>query len=452
MPEALEQDYTLQLLQQVTHAINNGQFVQVRRILAETPPCDTALLLESSPHKVRRQLWQLVDPDIQGDVLEELSEDVRIGIINQMDPELIAAATEDMDDDDLGEVLRSLPEDVYQDVVGAMDAQDRARATQALSYKERSAGALMSTDTVTIRPDVTLDVVLRYLRLRGELPDGTDDLYVVDKENQFIGALPVATLLTNSPDRVVAELMDDEKETIPVSMDESDVAQLFERHNWISAAVVDDNLQLLGRITIDDIVDVIREDAEHSMLSMAGLDDEEDTFAPVLKSSQRRSIWLGINLLTALLAAFVASFFESTLDILPILAVLNGIVPSMGGVAGSQTLTLVIRGIALGHINNTNQKFLLGKELAIGALNGMLWSMLIAGVVAIWQWDFVLGGVIAFAMFMNLLAAGIAGASIPIILKRMNIDPALAGSVVLTTVTDIVGIFAFLGTATWFLV
>lgn len=452
MPEAFEQDYTLQQLQQVTQAINNGQFVQVRRILAETPPCDTALLLESSPNKIRKQLWQLVDPDIQGDVLEELSEDVRIGIIHQMDPELIAAATEDMDDDDLGEVLRSLPDDVYQDVVGAMDAQDRERATQALSYQEGSAGALMSTDTVTIRPDVTLDVVLRYLRLRGELPDGTDDLYVVDKENQFIGALPVATLLTNSPDKVVSELMDDEKETIPVSMDESEVAQLFERHNWISAAVVDDNnLQLLGRITIDDIVDVIREDAEHSMLSMAGLDDEEDTFAPVLKSSQRRSIWLGINLLTALLAAFVASFFESTLDILPILAVLNGIVPSMGGVAGSQTLTLVIRGIALGHINNTNQKFLLGKELAIGALNGILWSLLIAGVVALWQWDFVLGAVIAFAMFMNLLAAGIAGASIPIILKRMNIDPALAGSVVLTTVTDIVGIFAFLGTATLFL-
>ena len=452
MPEAFEQDYTLQQLQQVTQAINNGQFVQVRRILAETPPCDTALLLESSPNKIRKQLWQLVDPDIQGDVLEELSEDVRIGIIHQMDPELIAAATEDMYDDDLGEVLRSLPDDVYQDVVGAMDAQDRERATQALSYQEGSAGALMSTDTVTIRPDVTLDVVLRYLRLRGELPDGTDDLYVVDKENQFIGALPVATLLTNSPDKVVSELMDDEKETIPVSMDESEVAQLFERHNWISAAVVDDNnLQLLGRITIDDIVDVIREDAEHCMLSMAGLDDEEDTFAPVLKSSQRRSIWLGINLLTALLAAFVASFFESTLDILPILAVLNGIVPSMGGVAGSQTLTLVIRGIALGHINNTNQKFLLGKELAIGALNGILWSLLIAGVVALWQWDFVLGAVIAFAMFMNLLAAGIAGASIPIILKRMNIDPALAGSVVLTTVTDIVGIFAFLGTATLFL-
>ena len=246
--------------------------------------------------------------------------------------------------------------------------------------------------------------------------------------------------------------MDEDCESILISMDESDVAQLFERHNWISAPVVDDNAHLLGRITIDDIVDVIREDAEHSMLSLAGLDDEEDTFAPVLKSSQRRSIWLGVNLLTALLAAIVASFFENTLAILPILAVLNGIVPSMGGVAGSQTLTLVIRGIAVGHINQTNQRFLLLKELAIGALNGIIWSILIAGVVALWQWDFKLGAVLAFAMFMNLVAAGIAGASIPLILKKMKIDPALAGSVVLTTVTDIVGIFAFLGTATWLLI
>lgn len=451
MPEALEQDYTLQQLQQVTLALNSGQFVQVRRILAETAPCDTALLLESSPHKVRTQLWKLVDPDIQGDVLEELSEDVRLGIIAKMKPELIAAATEDMDDDDLGEVLRSLPDTVYHDVVSSMDTQDRERATQALSYQERSAGALMNSDTVTIRADVSLDVVLRYLRLRGNLPDGTDDLYVVDKDNCFIGALPLSTLLTNPPDHLVQALMDEDKESIPISMDETEVAQLFERHNWISAAVVDDNNHLLGRITIDDIVDVIREDAEHSLLSMAGLDDEEDTFAPILKSSRRRSIWLGINLLTALLAAFVASFFENTLDILPVLAVLNGIVPSMGGVAGSQTLTLVIRGIALGHINHTNQRFILGKELAIGALNGLLWSLLIAGVVALWKWDFTLGAVIAFAMFMNLLAAGIAGASIPIILKRMKIDPALAGSVVLTTITDIVGIFAFLGTATWFL-
>lgn len=452
MPEAFEQDYPLQQLKQVTKSLNSGQFVQVRRMLAKTAPCDTALLLESSPHKIRHMLWQLVDPDVQGDVLEELSEDVRLGIIAQMEPEHIAAATEDMDHDDLGEVLRSLPDSVYKNVISAMDIQDRERVTQALSYQERSAGALMNTDTVTIRPDVTLDVVLRYVRLRGELPEGTDDLYVVDKNNCFIGALSLSTLLTNSPQKIVRDLMDEECESIPISMDESEVAQLFERHNWISAPVVDDNDQLLGRVTIDDIVDVIREDAEHSLLSLAGLDDEEDTFAPILKSSKKRSLWLGVNLLTALAAAFVASFFEGTLDILPILAVLNGIVPSMGGVAGSQSLTLVIRGIAVGHINQTNQHFLMIKELTIGALNGLLWALLIAGVIAIWQWDLMLGVVLAFAMFMNLVVAGVAGACIPILLKKMNIDPALAGSVVLTTITDIVGIFTFLGTATWLLV
>ncbi|ATC96176.1 magnesium transporter [Pseudoalteromonas tunicata] len=451
MPEAIELDNTQLRLHEITRALNSGMFVHVRRMLAHMAPCDIALLLESSPHKGRSVLWQLVDSDLQGEVLEELSEDVRNGIIARMDPALIAAATEDMDDDDLAEMLRSLPETIYQEVIGSMASQDRERATLALSYPEGSAGALMNTDTVTIRPDVTLDVVLRYLRLKGELPEGTDELYVVDKTNSFLGAVSLATLLTRNPDLSVREVMDEHCESIPVTMDESEVAQLFERRNWISAPVVDESQHVLGRITIDDIVDVIREDAEHSMMSMAGLDDEEDTFAPVVKSTKRRSVWLGVNLITALMAAFVASFFESTLDILPVLAVLNGIVPSMGGVAGSQTLTLVIRGMAVGHINQANQRFLLSKELAIGALNGMLWALLIAGVVALWKWDFTLGCVIAFAMFMNLLAAGIAGASIPLLLKRVNIDPALAGGVILTTVTDIVGIFAFLGTATWFL-
>ncbi len=452
MPDALEQDYTQQQLHEVTKALGSGMFVHVRRMLAHMAACDIALLLESSPYKSRTVLWQLVDIDLQGEILEELSEDVRSGIIAQMDPALIATVTEDMDVDDLAEVLRSLPDTIYQEVINSMDSQDQERATLALSYPEESAGALMNTDTVTIRPDVTLDVVLRYLRLKGELPDATDKLYVVDKSNLFLGAVSLSSLLTTSSDSTVRTVMDIDCESIPVSMDESEIAQLFERHDWISAPVVDENKHLLGRITIDDIVDVIREDAEHSMMSMAGLDDEEDTFAPVVKSTGRRSIWLGVNLITALAAAFVAGFFESTLGILPILAVLNGIVPSMGGVAGSQTLTLVIRGMAVGHINATNQKWLITKELAIGALNGVIWALLIATVVALWQWNFDLGVVIAFAMFMNLLAAGLAGASIPIILKKMDIDPALAGGVVLTTVTDIVGIFAFLGTATWFLV
>ncbi|PAJ72341.1 magnesium transporter [Pseudoalteromonas sp. NBT06-2] len=452
MPEALEQDYTQKQLLEVNKALSSGMFVHVRRMLAHMADCDIALLIESSPYKGRAVLWQLVDPDVQGEILEELSEDVRSGIIAQMDPTLIAAATADMDVDDLAEVLRSLPDAVYQEVIGSMDSQDQERATLALSYPEESAGALMNTDTVTIRPDVTIDVVLRYLRLKGELPDATDELYVVDKNNQFLGGVSLASLLTSNPGLTVRAIMEDEYESIPVTMDESEVAQLFERHDWISAPVLDENQHLLGRITIDDIVDVIREDAEHSMLSMAGLDDEADTFAPVVQSTQRRSIWLGVNLITALSAAFVASFFESTLSILPVLAVLNGIVPSMGGVAGSQTLTLVIRGMAVGHINTANQKSLIHKELAIGALNGIIWAILIASVVALWQWDFNLGLVIAFAMFMNLLSAGLAGAFIPLMLKRMNIDPALAGGVILTTVTDIVGIFAFLGTATWFLI
>jgi magnesium transporter len=287
--------------------------------------------------------------------------------------------------------------------------------------------------------------------LKGELPEGTDELYVVDKNDKFLGDVQLATLLTQNPNLTVRAVMDNESEAIPVDMDESEVAQLFERYNWISAPVVDKENQLLGRITIDDIVDVIREDAEHSMMSMAGLDDEEDTFAPAFKSTKRRSVWLGVNLITAMLAAFVAGFFESTLGILPILAVLNGIVPSMGGIAGSQTLTLVIRGIAVGHINDANKRWLIGKEIAVGMFNGLIWALLIASVVALWQWDIKLGLVIAFAMFMNLLAAGFAGVTIPLLLKKLDIDPALAGGVILTTVTDIVGIFAFLGTATYFL-
>jgi len=257
--------------------------------------------------------------------------------------------------------------------------------------------------------------------------------------------------VTSNPSKLISEVMETDFEVIPASMQESEVATLFERYDWMTAPVIDENGLLLGRITIDDVVDIIREDAEHSMLSMAGLDDEADTFAPVLDSTRKRSLWLGVNLFTALLAAFVSSLFESTLDELAFLAVLNTIVPSMGGVAGSQTLTLVIRGMAMGHVSESNSRWLLGKELAIGFLNGLIWAILIAGVVAIWKQDLMLGGVLAFAMLMNLVAAGLSGVLIPLALKRMNIDPALAGSVILTTVTDIVGIFAFLGTATWLL-
>lgn len=451
MPELKDQEYNLPL-DEFNSALSSGMFVHVRNMLDSMAATDIALLLHASPPKTRLVIWQLIDQSIQGEVLEELSEDVRNPILQNMGPEKVAEAAGNLDDDDFAEVLRGMPDSVYKRVLKSMDKQDQKRAERVMAYEEDSAGALMNTDTITVRPDVTIDVILRYLRLKESLPEATDYLYVVDKQDKFIGEISLSALVTCQPNKLVSEVMETDFEVIPANMHESEVASLFERYDWISAPVIDENGLLLGRITIDDIVDVIREDAEHSMMSLAGLDDEEDTFAPVVKSTRKRSLWLGVNLFTALLAAFVSSLFESTLDELAILAVLNTIVPSMGGVAGSQTLTLVIRGMAVGHVTQANSRWLMGKELAIGFFNGLIWALLIAGVVAIWKQDLALGGVIAFAMMMNLIAAGLAGVTIPLMLKRMNIDPALAGSVILTTVTDIVGIFAFLGTATWLLI
>lgn len=452
MAEQIEFDQAHQALQEVTDALENGRFVHVRRQLQDMEPEDIAHLLEASPRKSREVLWQLTDPEDYGEILDELSEDVKDDLVSRMAPEMLAEATEGMDTDDVAYVLRSLPDDVSREVLSQMDVEDRQRVETALSYSEDTAGSLMNTDVITIRGDVDIDVVLRYLRMRGELPEATDALYVIDEENRLIGELSLTAILTTQPDVKVADVMEDADDAIEVTMKDSDVASLFERRNWVSAPVIDENQLLVGRITIDDVVDVIREDAEHSMMSMAGLDDEEDTFAPAIQSTRKRSVWLGVNLFTALLAAFVSSLFESTLDELAVLAILNTIVPSMGGVAGSQTLTLVIRGMAVGHVTQANSRWLLGKELAIGFFNGLIWSVLIAGVVAIWKQDLMLGAVIAFAMMMNLVAAGLSGVLIPLMLKKMNIDPALAGSVILTTVTDIVGIFAFLGTATWLLI
>ncbi|MCO4799492.1 MAG: magnesium transporter [Colwelliaceae bacterium] len=451
MPEISEQEDSQQRLLQVNKALGSGMFVYVRKLLQNMPAYDLALILESSPSKSRTVLWQLIDHDHHGEVLEELNEEVRKGILKKMRPEKLAEVAEGMDVDDLAEVLRTLPDSVYREVLNSMDSQDRSRVETALSFDEDTAGGIMNTDTITIRPDVTVDVVLRYLRLKGELPEATDSFYVVDRKDHFIGAVSLSAIVTAKPEVVISKLIDDEVTSINADMPENEVAQLFERYDWFSAPVTDDKDRLLGRITIDDVVDIIREEAEHSMMSMAGLDDEADTFAPVFKSTQQRSIWLGVNLITALMAVAVSSMFEDILGQLAILAILNTLVPSMGGVAGNQTLTLVIRGMALGHVGESNSRILLYKELAVGFLNGIIWALLIATVVALWKQDFILGGVIAFAMLMNLTAAGIAGVSIPLILKKMDIDPALAGSVILTTITDVVGIFAFLGTATLFL-
>ncbi|QUJ67128.1 magnesium transporter [Photobacterium sp. GJ3] len=451
MADVFEQDQTHQTLQQVNQALERGMFVHVRRMLQDMEPEDIAHLLEASPPKERQVLWQLTDPEEQGEILDELSEDVKDGIVALMDPEKLAAVTEGMESDDVAYVLRSLPDRRFQEVLAQMDAADRHRIEQAMAYPEESAGGIMSTDFVTIRGDVTADVVLRYLRMKGELPEATDALYVVDENNVLIGHLSLATLITTQPDVEIHDVMDDPDEAIKVDMDDSEVANLFERRNWLSAPVVDASNQLVGRITIDDVVDIIREDAEHSMMSMAGMDDDEDTFAPVMKSARRRSIWLGVNVLAALAAASVSNMFEDTLDKMAAIAVLMTIVPSMGGVAGNQTVALVIRGLAVGHIGDSNTRWLLSKEARVGLINGILWACIIGGVVVLWKGNLVLGGIIAGAMMTNLLIAGIAGVGVPVILKKFNIDPALAGGMALTTITDIVGLSVFLGLATLFI-
>ncbi|KAB2824156.1 magnesium transporter [Aliivibrio finisterrensis] len=448
MQELQDFDQTHQTLQEVSNALDSGMFVHVRRLLQDMEPEDIAHLLEASPRKSRNVLWQLTDPEDYGEILDELSEGVKDGIVSQMALESIVEATEGMETDDVAYVLRSLPNDLSREVLSQMDTVDRFRVETALSYPEDTAGGMMNTDFITIRADVEIDVVLRYLRMKGELPEATDALYVLDEESRLIGHLSLTTILTAQPDVLVSDVMDDADEAIPVNTDDGEVANLFERRNWISAPVVDENSLLLGRITIDDVVDVIREDAEHSMMSMAGMDDEEDTFAPVVKSARRRSVWLGMNVLAALAAASVSNMFEATLAQMASIAVLMTIVPSMGGVAGNQTVALVIRGLAVGHIGDSNKKELLMKEAGIGVLNGVLWAAIIGGIVMVWKGDIMLGAIISAAMLVNLTIAGVAGVSIPLILKKMNIDPALAGGMALTTITDVIGLFAFLGLAT----
>jgi len=452
MPQKAEELLSLTQTQlgKINEALDSGTFQAAQRMLNGLQAAEIAHLLESSPHPSRRVLWRLIDKDLEGDVLQELSDEVQTQFLRHMDTAEVVEITEGMDADDLADILQQLPGQVIGEVLAAMSAQDRLRVEQVLSYDEDTAGGLMDTDTITVRPRLTLDVVLRYLRRHDELPEATDNLIVVNRRGQFVGLLPLSKLLTSSPSITVREIMITDVEAIPAIMPDSEVASLFERHNWVSAPVVDQNSIVVGRITIDDVVDVIREDADHALMSMAGLDEEEDTFAPVMRTTPRRAIWLGVNLLTAVLASMVINIFQDTIDKVVALAVLMPIVASMGGVAGSQTLTVVIRGMALGQIGRNNISWLLSREFCVGLINGLLWSLVMAAIAGFWFDDITIAAIIAAAMMINLLTAAIAGALLPITLRSMNIDPALAGSVALTTVTDVVGFFAFLGLATYF--
>ena len=448
MPDQLHDDKIANYLEHLTEMLETGSNKQVRHLLQDLSASEIGDLLESLPLAKRLAVWDLTDPELDGDILVEVNDEVRTTLIRDSEPEELIAAVDDLDLDDLADILDDLPDAVISEVLWSMDRLDRERLARVLSYPEDSAGGLMDPDVITVRPDVTLDVVLRYLRARGELPQVFDLLFVVNRDGKFLGSLALADLLTRDQSMTVEELMDREAKTIPIDMHERRVAVEFEHHDMVSAPVVDEEERLLGRITIDDVVDVIRDEAEHSVLTRAGLDEEEDMFAPVVQSARRRWVWLGVNLITALMAAAVLYAFEPTLDRLVATAVLFPIVMSMGGIAGTQTLTLMVRGMATGQVSASNTPALLRKELAVGLMNGVVFSIVVAAIAMLFYKDIWLGVVMAAAILVNLLAGALAGALIPGILKRMSIDPALAGGVVLTTVTDVVGILAFVGLAT----
>lgn len=439
-------------LQELSAALESGTFVQLRRMLNGLPAVDVARLLESSPPNLRDLLWELIDKEKEGEVLQHLSDELQGLFLRRMDAEAVASVAEGFDTDDLADLLQQLPERVIREVLNAMDAQDRHRVERVLAYPEDSAGGLMNTDTITVRPRFTLDVVFRYLRRHETLPAMTDNIIVVNSEDRFIGLLPLTKMLVSDPSITVREIMVTDVAAIPATTSASTVAKLFERHDWVSAPVIDETGHLLGRITIDDVVDVIIEAADQRVMSMGGLGEEDSTFSAPLKAASRRATWLGANLLTGFIAAGVVGLFTETIHQVVALAVLMPIIPSMGGVAGSQTLTLMIRGMALGHVGRANSLWLLRQEMIVGLLNGLLWASIVGVAVAWWFDDRLLGLILAVAMVCNLLAAALTGVLLPLGLRVLGIDPILAGSVLLTTVTDVVGFAVLLGLASWLLV
>lgn len=434
----------LDLLCQVADA---GSLEQLQRMLSAMHPAEIAHFLESSPITRRHIVWDLIDTESEGEILIEVSDEVRSSLVDEMESDELLESVKNLDVDDIADILQSLPERLIEETLSGMDRQQRERVEAVLAYDEDTAGGMMDTETLTTRANVSVDVVLRYLRLQDDLLPLTDSLFIIDKYEYYLGILPISKLLTSQPDKMVGDIFQ-ESPAIDANMASTEVAQLFEDRNYVSAPVVDESGRLIGRITIDDVVDVIRDESEQSMMSMAGLDGEEDLFAPVLSSVKRRALWLGTNLLTAFLAAWVISQFSRTIEEAVALAVLMGIVPSMGGIAGSQTLTLVIRSLALGQISKANTRSLLNNEMLLGLINGIIWALIVFAISALAFDDTGIGIVIGIAMLLNLLIAPLVGVTLPIILRKIGTDPALAGSVLLTTATDVVGYAAVLGLAT----
>ena len=433
---------------QLLAAIQDENLEQIHALTALLVAEDIAELLESIPPKDRHFLWEVLNHDIQGEILAHTNDEVRASLLDQLAPHQIRSIAENLETDDITDIAQSLNVSDQKSLLDSLTQQDRSAVEMSLTFPDDTAGGLMSTDFISVRADVTLDVVLRFLRKLGELPPTTIDLFVRDRDENYVGTLGINALLTNDPDQFVSELINTQKPTIRPFTPEREVAHVFEKHDLISIAVVSDDHKILGRITIDDVVDIIREEGEHAQMASAGLNEDEDIFAPATRSAKRRTFWLGINLLTAIFASMVIGLFDASIEKIVALAVLMPIIASMGGIAGTQTATIVIRALATGKLASQNSRSLLIKETTVGLLNGLIWALLTGIAVFAWFQDLALSLIFAAALLVNLVAAALAGASIPLVLKRMSIDPALASGLMLTTVTDSLGFFVFLGLAT----
>ena len=439
-------------LQNLMIALEASDYDEAKQQIKDLHPGEIALLLEAIQPKDRSVLWPSIEISIQGEILKEVSEDVQSQLISEMTVDSLVKATEKLDTDDLADIVPNMPESAVHSLLLTLDFKHRERLNKILSYPEDSAGGLMNTDFITVRPDVSIRAVIRYLRLLKEMPIDTDQVFVVDRNFNYLGSLLITSLLTEEPERMVETLINNDfSKPVSADTDETEVALLFEQRNLISAPVIDENNQLVGRITIDDVVDVIRDQAEHSVMSMVGLDEDEDVFAPIIQSSKRRSVWLGVNLVTAFIAVYFIGLFEATLQQKIALAILMPVVASMGGIAGTQTLIIVTRGIATGRVTTANIKTLINKEVAVSGLNGIIWSIVIDLITYYWFADLLLSLIIALAIITNLVVAAFSGAFLPLLLSKLKIDPALAGGVILTTITDVIGFVAFLGLAALFI-
>lgn len=431
----------------VLEILKKGKYSESKEIFNSLPAYEISLIIESSPPKRRALIWQLIEEKNEGEILKNLSDDVRETVLSYMDPNELATVTKDLEPDEIADILQDLPKQIMKEVLDKMSYQNKDILETVLKYPEDSAGGLMNTDFIVVRPYHSVELVLRYLRIKNSIPLSTDNLFVVSRNNKFRGVLPISNLITNSPNEIIKNIML-EKNALNAEIKSSEVIKIFERDDLISAPVVDQENNLIGRITFDDVIDKIKSEADGSLKQFSGLSG--DTFEKTSSAIKSRGFWLGINLFTAIIASSVINLFKDTIEEVIFLAVLMPIIASMGGVAATQTLTITVRGLALGQIMSSNYFYLLSREITVGIVNGIFWSLILGLISFFWFNEITIALIILLSMVMNLFMAVISGMGIPLILKFLKLDPAIAGSVIVTTITDVVGFLSFLGLATLF--